>query len=619
MAYGTHRRVFIAQCSVSLTIACCKERLRAGILYNHGANYKKTRAGSGGFFIKLFIMDGIVEVAQKIRNQERQRKSGEKKGVKLTLLEHIEKIINMSKDGLNDEFYTKAKVHLTFVKRLQHLNDIQALFLSHFLNRCDSNISISDISKFIGCSNIKLLQYMDDIDVLEKRRFIRCSRNHHSISYRVPREVLNAFRQNKEYQPKSRKNISIFDLFFTLEQLFGEKEDDELTFDSLITEVNTLLADNPQLEIAQKIGKYDLDDSDEILLLFFCHLFVNKDDDNIDIHDIEYLVSDRTFYSVKSSLVGKRHVLMSMGLLENTNDGGFEERESFKLTDKAKEELLGELNIKEKYGKSPKNMIRCSAIPAKRMFYNEEEHIQIEQLTDLLKEENFKNVQRRLSDRGMRTGFACLFHGGPGTGKTETVYQIARETGRDIMMVDISQTKSMWFGESEKKIKEVFERYKNCIKNSGIVPILLFNEADAVIGKRKDVNSGNVAQTENAIQNIILQEMENLEGIMIATTNLTQNLDKAFERRFLYKIKFNKPHIEGKKAIWQSIIPDLSEEHAADLATRYDFSGGQIENIARKCTVDSIILGQESDILTIDFHCRNEKLEKEWHKVGFYM
>ena len=66
-----------------------------------------------------------------------------------------------------------------------------------------------------------------------------------------------------------------------------------------------------------------------------------------------------------------------------------------------------------------------------------------------------------------------------------------------------------------------------------VKPILLFNEADAVFSKRKDVNNGNVAQTENAIQNIILEEMENLDGILIATTNLADNLDGAFERRFV--------------------------------------------------------------------------------------
>jgi SpoVK/Ycf46/Vps4 family AAA+-type ATPase len=111
--------------------------------------------------------------------------------------------------------------------------------------------------------------------------------------------------------------------------------------------------------------------------------------------------------------------------------------------------------------------------------------------------------------------------------------------------------------------------------------------------------------------------MENLDGIMIATTNLTQNLDNAFERRFLYKIEFGKPNLEAKKAIWQSIIPAISTQDADTLASRYDFSGGQIENIARKATIDSIISGREPDFEKLEYYCKNELLTKDRPAIGF--
>jgi SpoVK/Ycf46/Vps4 family AAA+-type ATPase len=96
------------------------------------------------------------------------------------------------------------------------------------------------------------------------------------------------------------------------------------------------------------------------------------------------------------------------------------------------------------------------------------------------------------------------------------------------------------------------------VKDNGIVPILLY---------------------------IILQEMENLSGICIATTNMTANFDKAFERRFLYKINFEKPDLELKRLMWQSFIPALTDSDAENLAVKFDFSGGQIENITRKSAV----------------------------------
>jgi SpoVK/Ycf46/Vps4 family AAA+-type ATPase len=199
-------------------------------------------------------------------------------------------------------------------------------------------------------------------------------------------------------------------------------------------------------------------------------------------------------------------------------------------------------------------------------------------------------------------------------------YQLARETGRDIMVVDISETKSKWFGESEKCIKQLFDRYRGAVKTSYLAPILLFNEADAVISKRMELveNARTVDQTENAMQNIILQELENLEGILIATTNLTKNMDRAFERRFLYKIEFSRPAAEVRASIWQSIVPSISASDARTLALAYDFSGGQIENIARKRTVNSIISGAGISVDKLKLLCDEEILEKDTaKKIGF--
>ena len=224
-----------------------------------------------------------------------------------------------------------------------------------------------------------------------------------------------------------------------------------------------------------------------------------------------------------------------------------------------------------------------------------------------------------MKEKGFRNGFACLFYGGPGTGKTETVYQLARQTGRNIMVVDVPRIKSKWVGESEKNIKALFDRYREQVKRATLTPILLFNEADAIIGIRKNGASSAVDKMENSIQNIILQEMETLDGIMIATTNLQQNLDKAFERRFLYKIKFDKPTEEARTHIWHSMIPELSELDTHTLAAKYDFSGGQIENIARHYTIDSILHDTTDDTLSLLIaHCDNERLdEKDKRKIGF--
>jgi SpoVK/Ycf46/Vps4 family AAA+-type ATPase len=158
------------------------------------------------------------------------------------------------------------------------------------------------------------------------------------------------------------------------------------------------------------------------------------------------------------------------------------------------------------------------------------------------------------------------------------------------------------------------------IKKSVPIPILLFNEADAVLGKRQELGDQRrgPAQTENAIQNIILQELENLQGgILIATTNMTVNLDKAFERRFLYKVEFEKPGITAKTAIWKIHLPELSQVDAETLSRRYDFSGGQIENITRKHTISVLLSGRPLTLADIETLCEEELLEKGAPRIGF--
>ena len=540
-----------------------------------------------------------------------------------TLLQHLEYMIELAENSkLNDEFFQNAKRSINFVAKTMNLTPAQAIIFAIFMEKSDDNeIRISELSQFLGCRNIKTVCMMSDIDELETRRLVRCSRNRNRIRYRVPLEVIHAVKQNVVYKPENTQNLTTNQLFKHLDRLLNEREEDELSFEALLNETQSLINGNSSLAFCRQIKEYEKICNDEVilLLLLFCHRFINLDDDFIGFHDFEYLYEEKwRFREVKSSLERGSHELIRDNMIEYANDNGFPDKEFYKMSATAKEKLFVDLNIKVHHADNKKGLVLHNEITPKQMFYNEREQAQIEQLTSLLNRENFVSVQEKLVKNGMRKGFACLFYGAPGTGKTETVYQIARSTGRDIMQVDIAETKSMWFGESEKRIKDVFDKYRACIKTCETAPVLLFNEADAVIAKRKDVTTGSVTQTENAIQNIILQEMEHLEGIMIATTNLTQNLDKAFERRFLYKVEFSKPNLEAKEKIWHTMLPTLSAEERTELAKKYDYSGGQIENIVRKYTVDCILNGTEPSIATVHNYCRNEFLNKdERRKIGF--
>ncbi len=335
--------------------------------------------------------------------------------------------------------------------------------------------------------------------------------------------------------------------------------------------------------------------------------------------EIQKLYPVRKRKQVLNDFMNNKHFLQKTDLVEIEKTSSlFGESTIIVLTDKGKEVLLGEDATLYIDNVSDKQLLACDNIIEKKLFFSGELKEQLSLLSNSLNEEHYKNLCERLEENHLPKGIAVLLYGEPGTGKTESVMQIARVTGRAIMHVDISATKTCWFGESEKLIKKVFTDYRRLCEKSKIKPILLFNEADAVFSKRKDVGSGSVAQTENAIQNIILEEMEQLDGILIATTNLADNLDHAFERRFLFKIRFDKPTIEAKTNIWMSKLPSLSKDDAHTLASNYDFSGGQIENITRKVLMQEIINDIKPSINGLITICNEEKMSKNnTRRIGF--
>lgn len=371
----------------------------------------------------------------------------------------------------------------------------------------------------------------------------------------------------------------------------------------------------PEVELISKLIPHEFERA-----LFYSIAKEMIDDDTTSLtYEVKSIFPRQQRRTTLNDFKDKNNSLQKQGFVEIERKSSLFGKEiNLILTDKAKETLLGEdasLYINEV---SDKQLLPCDKITEKKLFFSGELERQISLLRNSLDKDYYEGLRARLGENNLPKGIAVLLYGEPGTGKTESVMQIAKATGRAIMHVDISATKTCWFGESEKLIKKVFTDYRRLCEKSKVKPILLFNEADAVFSKRKDVNSGSVAQTENAIQNIILEEMETLDGILIATTNLADNLDGAFERRFLFKIRFDKPTVEAKRNIWMSKLPSLSVEDANTLASSYEFSGGQIDNIVRKALMQEVIKGDKPTLNSLVTMCSEEKISKNSvRKIGF--
>lgn len=559
---------------------------------------------------------------QKTKTVDKSKQKDDARNAKpKSILESFEYIVELAEDSnLGNDFLEKAAKHIKYASRKLKLTRMQVVLLAMFVDRSeDSRIMISDIARYAGCRTTRILRLSDDIDTLESQRYLRASRSRNSLSYRVPAAVLKSLRKNQPYIYEEEPIPDTQSFFDRFERLMNEKDDNELTHESLMEQTMEMLGEIKGSIFATELRRRGLCDEDTLLFIFMAHLFVENNDDNIGFHDIEDLFDNDEIPSwVKREFRTRESELFEKELIENVNEEGMARSDAFKLTEKAKEQFLCELSL-NKIGRSDRSLIKAETLAEKDLIYNETERGQVTELSSILSENRFNEVQERLRSAGMRPGFCCIFYGSPGTGKTETVYQLARRTGRDIMRVDVDKIKSCWVGESEKNIKALFDRYRNICKNSKLAPILLFNEADAVLGVRMEGASRAVDKMENSIQNIILQEMETLEGIMIATTNLTTNLDKAFERRFLYKIRFDKPTVDARVEIWQAMMKGLSNEDAQTLASRFDLSGGEIENIVRKHSVNAILSGNDNlDIEEIIGLCQHERISQNNRtKIGF--
>jgi len=203
-----------------------------------------------------------------------------------------------------------------------------------------------------------------------------------------------------------------------------------------------------------------------------------------------------------------------------------------------------------------------------------------------------------------------IFYGSAGTGKTMTAVSLAKTLKRPVLSFDCSKILSMYIGESEKNVRKIFDDFKTLSKEAKVDPILLLNEADQFLSSRTEGIGSSADKMHNQMQNIFLEQIEKFDGILIATTNLLDNIDKAFSRRFNYKIEFKKPDKKERKRLWHFMLPenaDYEEGFMVEELSKYQLTGGQINLIIRN-TAYKVAVREESVFKIKDFL---EEIEKE--------
>jgi len=199
-------------------------------------------------------------------------------------------------------------------------------------------------------------------------------------------------------------------------------------------------------------------------------------------------------------------------------------------------------------------------------------------------------MQDTVLQRKIKPGYRVLFHGPPGTGKTLTATLLGKQFNRDVYRVDLSQIVSKYIGETEKNLEKVF--YKAINKDW----VLFFDEADALFGKRTNVQNSHDRYANQEVS-YLLQRIEDFPGLLILASNFKSNMDEAFLRRFQTVVHFAAPNVIERTRLWEKTLPaSLKAEPSLNLpeiSEKYELTGASILNIVHYATLQSISKADE--------------------------
>jgi hypothetical protein len=232
------------------------------------------------------------------------------------------------------------------------------------------------------------------------------------------------------------------------------------------------------------------------------------------------------------------------------------------------------------------NTISYDRIEPVKLVYDETLRGELDTLTKLCDPKTFHSYTQSYGHAVLR-GLVVQLHGAPGTGKTEFCYQLARQTGRDVLVLDVAQARDKYYGETEKIISGIFREYEKRVIPHEPFPILLFNEGDSIFQRRVS-NDRESSPTENTVQTILLNELERFQGILLVTTNTPYHFDKAFERRFQFRLQFNAPGEQARLQLLRDALPESNESVLERMAAECIFTAAELQNALRKMHIEQL-------------------------------
>ena len=501
---------------------------------------------------------------------------------------------------------------------------------------CDQLIGevryIHKVFKNIGFSSLEIISLNNQIKDLVKRSWLKQSNKtfpyakeikSNQTEYIISQHILNAVLFLDKELIENERPLDFTDGLIKLRNYMKHLVDSNLYEDEMYDGVQQFLWDFKENTFLKEITESQELLVEEKLILFWLSSEYIFDREEFDLDAVcDFLGFENNFiYNFKQRIKNDKSTLFNTNYLSFVNPE-LADFSSITYGDKMLDLLtktcvkVEQKKIKHKFCQ----LIQPDDIEFKNLYFNARQQQDITKIIDMLSPENYKKMCENFKSHKMKEALSLLFYGLSGTGKTELVRQIAKKHNRILLMVDIASIKSMWVGESEKNIRRVFREYAEALKICDLAPILFFNEADAILNKRRKIESSS-DQMLNSMQNILLQYLEDFEGIFMATTNFINNLDDAFDRRIFYKKAFELPDENTRFQILQDLFPEWPSDWIKDIASDFELSGSQIQNIKRKLLVDSILFDIDYSNKELLVNYIEEELgfrKKNRTEIGFF-
>ena len=545
------------------------------------------------------------------------------------LLNRIEIISSAAKEcRLDFSNLIQVNADIGIISGFLDVTATQAVFFSCLAElSLQKTVTIDALAKHLKCNVLKLITFISELEVLEKKgllhkSFRKTGRKHsyNEMGFSVPHFVIEAIRKSDASMLVCSTKFDLPGFLKQISSLIDEKTGNSLTTSQVLAETEFLISVNLHLPFVSFIDQKLSGIVSKCTMFAFSFLrFKSQSVVSVESFANAFFDDIAEQLDFSHQVISGIHELITKDLLQLV-PSEFDGEKLVVLSQSAATVLYQDYPALLIADSNNSGLIRSKNLTAKKLFFNETVKEQVKTIEEALKPAMFSTYRKALQRNKLSMGITSIFYGAPGTGKTEAVYQIARKSGRDIMMVDLSQTKSKWFGESERVVKKIFDDYAALLRKSAIEPILFINEADGLFTKRMDLAMGRGNSAEQAIntcQNILLQALENFEGILLATTNLTCNFDKAFERRFTFRIDFLRPDSEVRKYIWKNKLPDLTEDEAGIIGEQFDITGGEIDVQVRQIILKRVMRSKINLFDAVVDCCSRDHGFTGKRKVGF--